>query len=123
MKIHPTQLTPVLRTNQLEETTAFYCNVLGFTCNEKNDDWGWASLSAGDITLMLAKPNEHEPFENAKFTGSFYFRVPNVDEAWNHLKDRVSVCYAPEDFPWEMREFAIYDNNGYLLQFGQENTN
>ena len=25
-----------------------------------------------------------------------------------------------EDFEHGMREFAIYDNNGYMLQFGQE---
>jgi hypothetical protein len=24
-----------------------------------------------------------------------------------------------EDFHYGMREFAIFDNNGYLLQFGQ----
>lgn len=52
-------LRPILWTNQLNETVQFYTNILGFTCHEKNDDWG-------------------------------------------------------------MREFAIYDNNGYLLQFGQE---
>ena len=27
-----------------------------------------------------------------------------------------------ETFEWGMREFAIYDNNGYVLQFGQETT-
>lgn len=29
------------------------------------------------------------------------------------------VCYPIEDFHYGMREFAIFDNNGYLLQFGQ----
>ena len=28
-------------------------------------------------------------------------------------------CYPIEDFHYGMREFAIFDNNGYLLQFGQ----
>jgi len=36
------------------------------------------------------------------------------------LKDKVRVCYPLENFEYGMREFAIYDNNGYLLQFGQE---
>lgn len=30
------------------------------------------------------------------------------------------VCYPAEDFPFGMRGFIIYDNNGHLLQFGQE---
>lgn len=29
------------------------------------------------------------------------------------------VCYAIENFGYGMREFGVYDNNGYLLQFGQ----
>ena len=36
------------------------------------------------------------------------------------VKDAVRVCYPIEDFDYGMREFAIFDNNGYLLQFGQE---
>jgi hypothetical protein len=35
------------------------------------------------------------------------------------LKDHARVCYPIEDFHYGMREFAIFDNNGYLLQFGQ----
>jgi len=27
---------------------------------------------------------------------------------------------ASKPIDWGMREFAIYDNNGYMLQFGQE---
>ena len=31
-----------------------------------------------------------------------------------------TVVYPMETFGYGMREFAVYDNNGYLLQFGQE---
>ena len=44
----------------------------------------------------------------------------DVDALWERLKDVVRVCYPIEDFEYGMREFGIYDNNGYLLQFGQE---
>jgi uncharacterized glyoxalase superfamily protein PhnB len=36
------------------------------------------------------------------------------------LKDSTTVVYPLEDFDYGMREFAIRDNNGYVLQFGQE---
>ncbi|MGQ0540780.1 MAG: hypothetical protein ACT4O9_02875 [Blastocatellia bacterium] len=36
------------------------------------------------------------------------------------MKDKALVCYDIEDFPYGMREFAVYDNNGYILQFVQE---
>jgi hypothetical protein len=32
----------------------------------------------------------------------------------------VAIFYPVEDFSYGLREFAIRDNNGYILQFGQE---
>lgn len=46
--------------------------------------------------------------------------MDDVEDAWQRLKDAAHVCYPIDDFDWGMREFGIYDNNGYLLQFGQE---
>ena len=34
-------------------------------------------------------------------------------------QDQCEVVYPIEDFDYGMREFAIRDNSGYLLQFGQ----
>lgn len=113
-------LRPMLWTAQLSDTLAFYKNVLGFTVDEQNDEWGWASLSKDDVELMLAKPNEHTPFTKPMFTGSFYITTNDVDGLWEKLKDQAEVVYGIENFDWGMREFAIYDNNGYIIQFGQE---
>jgi hypothetical protein len=49
-----------------------------------------------------------------------YFTTDDVDGPWEELKDKVRVCYGIEDFVYGIREFAIYDNSGYLLQFDQE---
>lgn len=111
---------PMIYTRELKETIRFYTEVLGFTCGEYNEDWGWASLNRDDAEIMLAKPNEHIPFEKPNFTGSFYICVNDADTYWEQVKDKAKICYAPEDFDWGMREFAIFDNNGYLLQFGHE---
>ena len=51
-------------------------------------------------------------------TDSLYFRPDDVDEAWVALKDAVVVEYPIEDFDYGMREFAVRDCTGYLLQFG-----
>ncbi|WP_235946539.1 VOC family protein [Flavobacterium silvaticum] len=111
---------PMLYTNELDESIDFYTNQLGFTCGERNNEWGWAALYKDDCEFMFAKPNEHIPFDKPFFTGSFYIKVPDPDGLFRQLKDAVNVCYEPETFEWGMREFAIYDNNGYLLQFGCE---
>lgn len=114
------ELTPMLRTKDLQESVEFYTRILGFECDELNEEWGWASLHRDGVAVMLARPNEHEPFDRPAFTGSLYIRTDDVDGLWEQLKERAKVCYPVEDFDYGMREFAIYDNNGYLLQFGQE---
>lgn len=114
-----TALRPVFWTENMDETITFYMNVLGFTLMGRNDDWQWASLRKNDIYIMLSQPNEHENNFSIGFSGSFYFNVNQVDDLWEDLKTKAKVCYEIETFEWGMREFAIYDNNGYILQFGE----
>lgn len=83
-------LIPVLRTWDFEASIAFYQSVLGFECVSRNDELRWAQLKRDNSALMLSGPNDH-----------------------------LGETEALEDFDYGMREFAIYDNNGYLLQFGQ----
>ena len=111
-------LRPMLRTKDLQGTIRFYTEVLGFVCEGWSPPDGWASLSRDAVELMVATPNEHLPFDTAVFTGSFYFNVDDVALLWASVKDRAKVAYPMEDFHYGMREFAIYDNNGYMLQFG-----
>lgn len=118
MKLH--QLTPMLLTKELKGTVEFYTSILGFECKGMSEEWGWASVSRDEVSVMFALPNEHEPFEQPRFTGSLYIKCDEVDALWEQLKDKAKLCYPIENFEYGMREFAVYDNNGYLLQFGQE---
>jgi len=43
-----------------------------------------------------------------------------VDAWWEYLKDKGTIVYPIENFDYGMREFAIRDNNGYILQVGSE---
>lgn len=113
-------LRPIIRTLELDKTIAFYTEKLDFVLAEKNEDWGWASLYKDEVGIMLGKPNDHTPFEKPMFTGSFYINTNDVESLWLKLKDTCEVCYELETFEWGMREFAIFDNNGYVLQFGED---
>lgn len=119
MAVNYRELRPMLWTMDVPGSITFYREILGFELDEYNEEWNWASLSKDAVSLMLAKPAAQEKFQKIGFTGSFYFNIDDVDALWEELQGKVEVCYEPENFPWEMREFAIYDNNGYLLQFGQ----
>ncbi len=120
MKI--TGLRPMMWTEDLQGTIRFYTETRDFACDEVNEDWGWASLSIDGVSIMLAKPSAHEVFDKIGFTGSFYLQTDDVEPMWAKLKDNAKVCYPVENFEHGMREFAIYDNNGYFLQFGQQIT-
>ncbi len=115
-----TELRPMMWTEDMHGTIDFYTNILGFTCAVFNENWGWATLWIDDIAIMLARPNSHTPYDKIGFTGSFYFNTDDVEVMWEKLKDITNICYGIENFEYGMREFAIYDNNGYMLQFGQE---
>jgi uncharacterized glyoxalase superfamily protein PhnB len=111
-------LRPMLRTKDLQATIDFYIRCLGFTCDGVSEADGWASLARDAVNLMVATPNAHLPFETPAFTGSLYFNVDDAVVLWTAVKDIAEVCYPLEHFHYGMREFAIYDNNGYVLQFG-----
>lgn len=114
------EIRPMLWTKDLKGSVDFYTTLLGFQCDALNEEWGWASVSRDRVSIMFALPNQHEPFDKPTFTGSLYINTDEVDALWEQLKEKAKVCYPIENFEYGMREFAIYDNNGYLLQFGQE---
>lgn len=111
-------LTPMLTVSSIDEAVDFYCRVLGFQLRSSFP--GWACISLDGVELMFSLPNEHVPFTRPIMTGSLYLKTDQVDAWWAKLKDICQVEYPLEDFAYGMREFAIRDNFGYLLQFGQE---
>lgn len=115
------KLVPMLRTPDLGRAIAFYVQRLGFALQRRSDADGWASLRRDGIELMLATPHAHGDGAQPAFTGSLYFRLDDaaaVDRLWTSLQGEARTCYAPETFHYGMREFGIYDDDGYLLQFG-----
>lgn len=114
-----TGLTPTLYTRDVRGSVDFYVTTLGFQLDGPDGGSG-AFVRRDEVTIMFAWPNAHMPFEAPVLTGALYIRCDDVDEAWERVKDAARVCYPIEDFDYGMREFAIFDNNGYLLQFGQE---
>ena len=120
MPIKFANVRPMLAVKSMDDTILFYRNLLGFECVNRLE--GWAALRKDGVEIMISLPNEHEPFEKPALTGSLYFNTADVDELWDEIKDKASVVYPLENFYYGMREFAIRDNNGYILQFGQEIT-
>jgi uncharacterized glyoxalase superfamily protein PhnB len=107
-------------TAELEATIEFYTNILGFNLEELNQERGLCNLTKDKVSIIFAMPNQKIPFDGPKFTGSLYINIEEVDTLWAKLQDKAIILYPIEDFEYGMREFAILDNNGYVLQFGKE---
>lgn len=112
-------LTPVLWVTSVELTLQYYSDVLEFKAVQTDPGLGWAIVQRDGVELMFSLPNHHFPMMESAFTGSFYFRTDTVQTIWESLKDKASIVYPLEEFPYGMCEFCIRDCNGYLLQFGQ----
>jgi len=112
-------LTPMLNTWDIQASIAFYTEVIGFECENVSEAHGWASLTRDNVSIMLTRPNQHMGHTAPVLTGSLYIKTDDVDGCWEKIKDKTQVCYPIEDFDYGMREFGVFDNNGYLLQFGQ----
>lgn len=118
-----TGLSPILETNDIRATMDFYTTTLGFSVRGTFENGAgetvWCDLVRDDVSIMFSLPNEHMNYGTVLLTGSLYINVQEVDAVWEQLKDKCTVVYPPENFVYEMREFAIRDNNGYVLNFAE----
>lgn len=113
-------LRPILWVDDVRSTIDWYVLVLGFQEGNYSEEWQWGAVIRDEVEIMFAKPTQHSPYDGPKFTGSLYINTDHVETIWNRLKDSPFVYYGLETFEYGMKEFAIRDINGYILQFGQE---
>ncbi|WP_296382118.1 VOC family protein [Winogradskyella sp.] len=112
-------LVPTLEVKNMDDTILFYESHLDFKCIDREED-AWAFIQKDDISIMLSSRFNEGKQPKPVFTGGLYIYVDDIDVIWQILKDKVTISYPIENFEYGMREFAIYDCNGYRIQFGQE---
>ena len=109
-------------------TLKFYTEVLSFECQGQwpKDAPCWLSLRSGTVEVMFSNRTEQRREFTASatplLTGALYFYTNEVEAWWERLRERAVVEYPIDTFEYGMREFAIRDDCGYLLQFGQDVT-
>lgn len=114
-------MQPMLHTDDLDMTTRFFTDVLGFTVD---GTWGpepggpatWCALSNGPARLMYTVGGDEPP----AMTGRLYFYPDDVDRYHEQVVARgANTLGPPTDREYGMREFSLEDPNGYLMSFGQ----
>jgi uncharacterized glyoxalase superfamily protein PhnB len=113
-------MRPMLWVDDVKATIDWYVKTLDFEEGNYVETWQWSVVKKDDVLIMLAKPNEHTAYDGPKFTGSLYINTDDVDSLWKKLKGNSYIYYGLDNFEYGMREFAIKDCNGYILQFGQD---
>ncbi|MEP3211068.1 MAG: VOC family protein [Maribacter sp.] len=107
---------PVLASLDIDRTVKFYHENLGF------DRIGWkdkdyAVIARDKIEIHFWKCNDKIHPEHT----SCYIRVKDVDGLYAEMK-KAGVVHpngALRDQPWRIREFAILDEDGNMIKFGE----
>ncbi|NNC46452.1 MAG: VOC family protein [Winogradskyella sp.] len=108
---------PVLASLNIKQTVDFYKRKLGFDRIGYLDD-NYAIIARDNFIVHFWKCNDKIHPENT----SCYVDVQDIDQLYIEYKSQgVIHPNGPlENKPYGMREFAILDNFGNLIKFGEE---
>jgi catechol 2,3-dioxygenase-like lactoylglutathione lyase family enzyme len=117
----------MLLTHDLDETIAFYTDVLGFTIvGTFGEPPMWCSLRRDDVSLMFVwePPHDHAPGEehdhpDPTLTGVLYIYPDDVSALHDAVRGRADIAEPLGVRPHGMREFDVLDPSGYRLRFGE----
>ena len=104
----------VFSVSDFKASLDFYRGLLGFTVEFEFGEY--AGVKLGDVTLHLSKGNPKQPG-----SGHIYLFCDSVDAYFNEVQKRgVSINRQLENAAYDMRDFAIEDLDGNILEFGAD---
>jgi predicted enzyme related to lactoylglutathione lyase len=106
-----------LEVNSIEESLAFYHELLGFEIKKHTPDSEppMATLQAGALKISLA---QHLETMLKRGRGvNFFLGVDDVDEYFRQLKERGADVWPPADEGWGGRFITLQDPDKYRLFF------
>jgi catechol 2,3-dioxygenase-like lactoylglutathione lyase family enzyme len=111
----------VLAVQDLEKSTRFYMDVLGFQRDFGDGSDGWSFLSRDGYRVMLGECADSPPARDLGDHSYFvYLTVEGLDELYQALTPHgVDFLSKPANKPWGMREFGIRTPDGHRITFGQ----
>jgi uncharacterized glyoxalase superfamily protein PhnB len=119
------QIIPHLAVKNVQQSTDFYTNVLGFDLyfvqRNKNGIAGFAILRKSKIEIMIADtssmPQKLFGFDRISASVVIYIEMDDVDGYYEIIKDKVNIKRQLEDTSWGTREFWITDSDNYNFSF------
>lgn len=110
----------VLAVRDLELSTRYYMDVLGFT-RDAIDAPGWSFLTRDSFRVMLGEcRNEKPASELGDHSWFVYWNIDRVDDFYNEIVAKGAlVTSAPMDKPWGLREFTLRTPDGHRIACGE----
>jgi uncharacterized glyoxalase superfamily protein PhnB len=123
------KLTPNLIVSSVEQSLAFYCDVLGFTKTGTVPDaspYVFAMVQSGAVEIFFnargPAVEEYPALANMPIGGTLtlYMEVSGVATIYDDLKGRVKVTMPLEKKFYGVTEFAFEDPDGYVITFAEK---
>jgi uncharacterized glyoxalase superfamily protein PhnB len=121
-------LTPNLIVQNIDRSTAFYRDVLGFAVKETVPDaapfvFVWLERDGLNVFLndAAAVAAEMPDVTDRKFggTATLYFIVTGVHALHDSVTSKTTIVMPLKTQEYGMREFAVLDPDGHLLTFAE----
>lgn len=111
----------VLAVCDLEVSTRYYMDVLGFTRDPIDAD-GWSFLKRDHFRVMLGEcPGEKPAGELGNHSYFAYWNVEGVDDLFREFVAKGAIVTShPTDKPWGLREFGLKTPDGHRIVCGEE---
>ena len=111
----------VLAVRDLDVSTRFYTEVLGFGRDFGDGSDGWSFLSRDGFRVMLGECRDAMPAgELGDHSWYVYLTVDDVDALHAEVADRgAEILSRPTSKPWGLREFVLRTPDGHRIVFGQ----
>ncbi|WP_461051498.1 VOC family protein [Spirosoma arcticum] len=124
-------LSPNLMVKNVQETVDFYQDLLNVTVvssvpSDKGDELlQWAMVQTGGVTLMFQEETnlkaEYPTLKTQSVGGglTLYLTVTDVEGFYERAKKVATIIREPHKTFYGATEFAVQDNNGYILTFSE----
>jgi len=110
------RLIPMLPVKSMSASVEFY-QKLGFSVENRQDDWGWAMLRFDECRLMVDQSINRHP--DVPRTSVVYLYPENVAEYHRQLRANGVIIPDLDITFYNMTEFRIDDPDGNRLWIGQ----
>jgi predicted enzyme related to lactoylglutathione lyase len=113
------RISPMLAVADMQETIAFYRDVLRFEVEMESPEY--SVISCDGATVHLMKAASDEVMACVRGHTEIYIEVDDITALWEHvepMKDRFKIR-GLVDQPYGMTEFHIGDPNDCLVFVGQ----